>query len=130
MDLHRRREAATNIAAAGLLAVGAAVGLAAAAAADPAPPGPLPAPRRSPAPTPPPPDPVPVPADPAAPPPRPVPRSQGSARRWGLPDLGCWLRPGKIHSLARSAHLRLLASTEQPFWARMPFPRHRVRIRA
>jgi hypothetical protein len=53
MDLHRKREVAANIAAAGLLAVGAAVAFAATAAAD----------------DPPPPEPVPLPADPAAPPP-------------------------------------------------------------
>jgi hypothetical protein len=57
MDSNRKRAAVANIAAAGLVAVGAAVALAATAAADPPPPEPLPAPGE-PAPPPPPPGPT------------------------------------------------------------------------
>ena len=78
MDLHRRREAATNIAEAGLLAVGAAVAFAATAAADP-----------------PPPDPVPVPADPAAPPPPPGPPLPGFGTPLGPAGLGVLAQTGE-----------------------------------
>ena len=78
MDLRRKREAAANIAAAGLLAVGTAVALAATAAADP-----------------PPPDPVPVPADPAAPPPPPGPPLPGFGTPLGPAGLGVLAQTGE-----------------------------------
>src|SRR4051794_16149290 len=137
MDRNRRRDAVAGIAAAGLLALGAAVAFPATAAADPPPPHPLPPPGE------PPPPPPPRPPLPTLPPLTPCPcrenprlrlppgrRCRYSAHHLDRLGLTCWCRTGyrQMMSRAHSARLRSSGLTGRPCSDNFRLPRHRAPI--